>query len=108
VKLRSLLSKKKDFIKNRGRSVDYTDAALARELVVSEVKTRQFNTFPKFVWDWTCKKIVIRKKRGENAHGCCTCPVSWLPTGQRPFNSIQFPSDAIREFDLSKKRLSKI
>ena len=51
----------------------YTDYTLARELVVSEVKRRQFNTFPKCIWDWACKKKVLRKKRGENVYGYYTC-----------------------------------
>jgi hypothetical protein len=50
----------------------YTDTTLTRELVVSEVKRRQFNTIPKCIWDWTCQKKVLRKKRGENVHGSYT------------------------------------
>jgi hypothetical protein len=50
----------------------YTDATLARELVAAESKRRQFNTFPKCVWDWTCQKNYLEKNRGKSVHGYYT------------------------------------
>ena len=65
-------------------------ATLTRELVAAEVKHRQFNAFPKYIWDWTCQKKGLSKIEAKIYTGATGGSVRVLAierTGQRPIPS---------------------
>jgi hypothetical protein len=41
------------------------DNTLAFEFVEGETKLRQFDTFPKCIWDWTCQKKCLEKNEAK-------------------------------------------
>jgi hypothetical protein len=71
----------------------YTDNTLAFEFVEGEIKLRQFNTFPKCIWDWTCQKRDLGKKlrrkctRVRQEAGGSVRVLAIERTGQRPIPS---------------------
>jgi hypothetical protein len=51
----------KNFTKKIVRQNSRVDNTLAFEFVENKSKLRQFNTFPKCIWDWTCQKKCLEK-----------------------------------------------